>query len=214
MNEMTARFYTDHILLTAHQPMLAELESLFQFLAKKKKRPAKEDDIPFQHLLVAQFNLQHEFMALIDREIEHAKQGRPAGIQIKLNNLEEKVLISKLYEASNAGVRIEMLVRSICCLIPGIVGQSENITVKRIVGRYLEHGRVFLFLNNGQPDVYIGSADWMNRNIYSRIEVCFPIYDPDLKKELLEMMSLQLSDEVLEPQESIYKYLTAKSSGN
>ena len=214
MNEMTARFYTDHILLTAHQPMLAELESLFQFLAKKKKRPAKEDDIPFQHLLVAQFNLQHEFMALIDREIEHAKQGRPAGIQIKLNNLEEKVLISKLYEASNAGVRIEMLVRSICCLIPGIVGQSENITVKRIVGRYLEHGRVFVFLNNGQPDVYIGSADWMNRNIYSRIEVCFPIYDPDLKKELLEMMSLQLSDEVLEPQESIYKYLTAKSSGN
>jgi len=208
MNETTARFYTDHILLTAHQPMLAELDALFRFLAKKKKRPEKEDYIPFQHLLVAQFNLQNEFMALIDREIEHVKQGLPAGIQIKLNNLEEKVLISKLYEASNAGVRIEMLVRSICCLIPGVAGQSENITVKRIVGRYLEHGRVFVFLNNKQPDVFIGSADWMNRNVYSRIEVCFPIEDPDLKQELLDIMSLQLADDGQEPQESIYKYLT------
>jgi polyphosphate kinase len=211
MNETTARFYTDHILLTAHQPMLAELEALFRFLAKKKKRPAKEDYIPFQHLLVAQFNLQAEFIALIDREIEHAKQGLPATIQIKLNNLEEKVLISKLYEASQAGVKVELLIRSVCCLVPGKPGQSDNITVKRIVGRYLEHGRVFVFFNNGTPEVYIGSSDWMNRNIYSRIEVCFPIYDPELKQELLEMMTLQLAAEVTDPQESTYKLLTAKT---
>jgi polyphosphate kinase len=212
MNETTAKFYTDHILLTTHQPMLSELEALFKFLAKKKKRPAKEDYISFQHLLVAQFNLHAQFMALIDREIEHAKQGLPARIQIKLNNLEEKVLISKLYEASCAGVNIELLVRSICCLVPGKPGQSENITVKRIVGRYLEHGRVFVFFNNGTPEVYIGSSDWMNRNIYSRIEVCFPIYDPELKQELLDMMTLQLSAEVTIPQESIYKLLTAKTA--
>lgn len=211
MNENTAKFYTDHILLTAHQPMLAELESLFRFLAKKKKRPAKEDFIPFQHLLVAQFNLQVQFMALIDREIELAKQGQPARIQIKLNNLEEKVLISKLYEASRAGVKIELLVRSICCLIPGVKGQSENITVRRIVGRYLEHGRVFVFFNNGNQEVYIGSADWMNRNIYSRIEVCFPIYDAELKQELLDMMTLQLDAGEPDPQEKTYQLLTAKT---
>ena len=211
MNETTAKFYTDHILLTAHQPMLAELEALFYFLEKKKKRPAKEDHIAFQHLLVAQFNLQSEFMALVDREIEYAKQGLPARIQIKLNNLEEKVLISKLYEASRAGVNIELLVRSICCLVPGVIGQSENITVKRIVGRYLEHGRVFVFFNNGIPEVFIGSADWMNRNIYSRIEVCFPIYDPELKQELLNMMSLQLDAMVPDPQESTYKLLTSNT---
>ena len=194
LNESTAKFYTDHILLTAYEPMLKELETLFGFLAKKKKKPGFNEGIDFKHLLVAQFNLQSRFLELIDREIEHAKNGLPASILIKLNNLEEKVLISKLYEASNAGVQVHLIVRSICCLVPGIPGQSENITIKRIVDRFLEHGRVFLFHNNGAEELYMGSADWMNRNIYSRIEVCFPIYDPELKNNLKQILLLQWQD--------------------
>jgi polyphosphate kinase len=194
-NETTARFYTDHILMTANKEMLRELELLFIYLAKRKK-PDSRHDIAFSHLLVAQFNLQQRFLELIDREIRHAQQGLPASIVIKLNNLEEKVLIDKLYEASNAGVKISLLVRSICKLVPGIPGMSENIIVKRIIDRYLEHGRLFLFHNNGKEEIYAGSADWMNRNIYRRVEVCFPIYDEGIKKELKEMVAIQLQDNV------------------
>lgn len=196
LNESTARFYTDHILMTANQDMLSELQQLFGFLRKKKKKPLLEDAINFEHLLVAQFNLQQKFLSLIDREIDNARKGLPAGMIIKMNNLEEKVLISKLYEASNAGVKIEMIVRSVCCLIPGIAGQSENITIRRIVDRYLEHGRIFVFHNNGNKEVFMGSADWMNRNIYSRIEVCFSVYDTPLKARLIEMLTIQLNDTV------------------
>jgi len=193
LNEGTARFYTDHILLTAHQPMLTEAETLFRFLSKKKK-PDSSDIIAFQHLLVAQFNLQTKFLQLIDREILHAKSGLAAGIIIKLNNLEEEALVNKLYEASNAGITVRLIVRSVCRIVPGVKGQSENITVKRIVDRYLEHGRVFIFHNNGQPEVYMGSADWMNRNIYRRIEVCFPIYSETLKAKMTEIIELQWQD--------------------
>lgn len=192
-NESTARFYTDHVLLTAHQPMLREIQRLFDFLKKRKKR-SRKTDISFEHLLVGHFNLQERFLALIDREIQHAKAGKPNGITIKLNNLEEGVLITKLYEASQAGVRISLIVRGICCLIPGVKGISETITVKRIIDRYLEHGRIFLFENNGQPEIFMGSADWMIRNIYRRIEVCFPITNANLKAELLEILRLQLAD--------------------
>lgn len=195
LNEGTARFYTDHILLTAHQAMLQEAETLFRFLSKKKK-PDSSDIIAFQHLLAAQFNLQGKFLQLLDREVENARNGLPTGITIKLNNLEEEVLINKLYEASNAGIEIKLIVRSICRVVPGVIGQSENIKVKRIVDRYLEHGRVFIFHNNGQPEVYMGSADWMNRNIYRRIEVCFPIYNQNLKEQLIEMIALQWADNV------------------
>lgn len=204
LNESTARFYTDHILLTAHQPMLKELELLFGFLSKRKKAPAPDDLIDFQHLLVAQFNLMDRFLGLIDREIEHAKNGRSAGITIKLNNLEERTLIAKLYEASEAGVKVQLIVRGICCLIPGIPGLSEHISVTRIVDRYLEHGRVFIFENNGDSAIFMGSADWMNRNIYSRIEVCFPVYDPEIRKMIKALINLQLNDNV---QQSIYLFL-------
>lgn len=197
LNESTARFYTDHILLTANQSILQELQWLFDFLGKKKKKkPQVKDVFNFEHLLVAQFNLQQKFLTLIDREIVNAKKGVSSGIMIKLNNLEEKILISKLYEASAAGVKIDLIVRSVCCLIPGVPGQSENITIKRIVDRYLEHGRLFLFHNNGKEELFMGSADWMNRNIYSRIEVCFPIYDPELKTRLIEILNLQWNDTV------------------
>jgi len=168
---------------------------LFMFLSKREK-PSLEKQIEFKHLLVAGFNLQSRFIELIDREIENAKQGIEAGIILKMNNLEERVLINKLYEASQAGVKISLIIRSICCLIPGVKGMSENITVRRIVDRYLEHGRVFIFNNNGNKEVFLGSADWMNRNIYHRIEVCFPVYDEDIKETLLQMIDLQLQDNV------------------
>jgi len=195
LNEITAGYYTDHILLTTHHEIVRELELLFIFLTRRKK-PASKQEISFRHLLVAQFNLQDRFLELVDREISHARSGKPAGIIIKLNNLEEQVLIAKLYEASQAGVTVQLIVRSICCLAPGIPGMSSNITVTRIVDRYLEHGRVFIFKNAGEEQVWLGSADWMNRNIYRRIEVCFPLYDRGLGKEIRQMIDLQLQDNV------------------
>ena len=195
LNESTARFYTDHVLLTSNQVLMNELEQLFQFLGKRE-RPTKNTSLTFQHLLVAQFNLQARFIELIDREIEHAQAGKPASIIIKLNNLEERVLIRKLYEASKAGVVVRLIVRTICCLIPGVTGMSENISIKRIVDRYLEHGRIFSFHNDGKNEVYMGSADWMNRNIYRRIEVCFPVYNEELKAEMLDLLDIQWRDSI------------------
>ncbi|MES2064991.1 MAG: polyphosphate kinase 1 [Bacteroidota bacterium] len=194
-NEGTARFYTDHILLTTNPGILREVELLFIFLAKREK-PSPKRQIDFKHLLVAGFNLQTGFLSLIDREIAFAKQGKPASIIIKMNNLEEKVMINKLYEASQAGVNIQLIIRGICCLVPGVAGLSENISIKRIVYRYLEHGRVFIFNNNGNPEVFMGSADWMNRNIYHRIEVCFPVYAAAIKQQITALINLQLSDNV------------------
>jgi polyphosphate kinase len=195
LNESTAKFYTDHILLTSKAGLLTELEMLFEFLSQQKKKQIKRE-IEFRHLLVSQFNLQKKFLSLIDNEIANAKKGLPASITIKLNNLEEKVLINRLYEASEAGVEINLIVRSVCCLVPGINGMSDNILVKRIVDRYLEHGRIFIFNNNGNNLVFMGSSDWMNRNIYRRIEVCFPVYDEELKSIVKDIVDIQLRDNV------------------
>lgn len=192
-NEGTAKIYTDHILMTANGDLLREVELLFMFLIKRVK-PEKYVPIDFKYLLVSKFNLQQRFIELIDREIDFAKKGLPAKITIKLNNLQEQVLISKLYEASNAGVKISLIVRGICCMIPGIKKMSENITVIRIVDRYLEHGRVFIFNNNNNPEVYLGSADWMNRNVYHRIEVCYPVYDAQIKEQIMNIIQIQLKD--------------------
>lgn len=188
LNEKTASIYCDHGLLTCHNKMGQELDELFKYLYKRKQPK------PFKHLLVSQFNIVEEFNALIDREINHVKKGREGRIIIKLNNIEERGMIDKLYEASRAGVKIEMIVRSICCLIPRIPEMSENITVRRIVGRYLEHSRVFWFNNNGKDELFMGSADWMKRNLKSRVEVTFPIYDQELKQEVKEILDLQLQD--------------------
>jgi polyphosphate kinase len=229
-NENTAAFYTDHILMTANKAILREIELLFIFLAKREK-PKSSDLIKFDHLLVAQFNLQQRFFDMIDREIANAEKGLPATIIIKLNNLEESKLISKLYDASQAGVKVSLIVRSICRLIPGVKGMSENITIKRIVDRYLEHGRIFIFNNNGQPEVYMGSADWMNRNVYRRIEVCFPVYDEQIRQEITDIINIQLADNVqavwlndkienvpieitepaLQSQREVYQYLSKKA---
>lgn len=187
-NETTANFYTDHILMTAHKDMLRELELLFLFLARREK-PSDPNLITFNHLLVAQFNLQFRFLGLIQREIEFARSGQPASLTIKLNNLEEEVMINKLYEAAKAGVNIQLIIRGICRLVP-----TKNISIRRIVDRYLEHGRIFLFHNNGNEEMFLGSADWMSRNIYRRIEVCFPIYNEAIKAELKKLLSIQLRD--------------------
>lgn len=192
-NESTARFYTDHALFTADKNITRELELLFFYLRTREK-PEAYRFIQFNDLLVSQFNIIQRFEALIDREIEHAKKGLPAQIIIKLNNLQEKKMIYKLYEASNAGVKIQLIIRGICCLIPGIAGMSTNITVHRIIDRYLEHGRIFIFHNNGNREYYMGSADWMSRNLYRRIEVCFPIKEPALQKQLEDIIQLQLAD--------------------
>ncbi|MCC8409035.1 polyphosphate kinase 1 [Mucilaginibacter sp. UR6-1] len=194
-NESTASFYTDHILMTSNPALTREMELLLLFLTKRQK-PSSPDLIPFSELLVSQFNLQRRFLELIDLEIANARQRLPASVIIKMNNLEEKVLISKLYDASRAGVKIQLIVRGICCIVPGVEGMSENIIVRRIVDRYLEHGRIFIFENAGEKEIYMGSADWMNRNIYRRIEVCFPVYDAGIKAQILHLIDLQLQDNV------------------
>ncbi|MBW8688390.1 polyphosphate kinase 1 [Chitinophaga sp. B61] len=191
-NESTARFYTDHVLMTAHPGITQELELLFLYL-QAREQPARYSYLTFQHLLVAQFNMMDRFKELINREIAHVRAGKPAKITIKLNNLQEKEMIASLYAASQEGVEIDMIVRSICCLTPD-QPESSNIEVRRIVDRYLEHARVFIFHNNGNEEVYMGSADWMNRNLHRRIEVVFPVYDRELQAQLKEIIRLQLAD--------------------
>ncbi|MFY0653544.1 MAG: polyphosphate kinase 1 [Cyclobacteriaceae bacterium] len=190
LNEQTAKIYSDQGLLTRHKKIGNELNDLFNYLYRRK--PPR----PFSHLLVSQFNVIDSLKRLINREIEHVRNGRSGRIVIKLNNLQERVMIEKLYEASQAGVKIEMIVRSVCCLIPGVEGFSENITIRRIVDRFLEHSRMFWFNNDGEDEVYMGSADWMKRNLRSRIEVIYPVYDPALKEQMKEILELQLADNV------------------
>ena len=192
-NETTGRFYTDHVFFTSKKEFSDELQQLFIYL-QSRLQPEEFGKINFKHLLVTQFNLIKRVRKMIDREIENAKAGLPAQLIFKVNNLQERNMIEKLYEASRAGVKVDLIVRSICCVAPGIEGQSENITVRRIVDRYLEHARIFVFHNNGDPEFYMGSADSMNRNLYSRIEVVFPIYDEKLKKEINDILQLQLRD--------------------
>lgn len=189
-NEKTAGIYSDMGLLTSRADLCQELESVFEFLYVRKQ-PA-----PFRHLLVGQFGSLETFVDLIDRERYHALAGKPSGITVKINNLEDEEIIEKLYEASQAGVPIRLMVRSICRIRPGVKGLSENIRLYRVVGRYLEHSRVFHFHNEGRDEVYLGSADWMNRNLRSRVEVVFPVYDPDVRREILQFLEIQFTPSV------------------
>ncbi|MBC9934060.1 polyphosphate kinase 1 [Chitinophaga qingshengii] len=191
-NESTARFYTDHVLFTSHAGITREMELLFLYL-QSREQPMAYHFLQFGHLLVAQFNMLTRFTEMIDREIAHAQQGLPAKVTIKINNLQEKAMIAKLYEASEAGVEVNLVVRSINCLLTGIP-ESSRIRVVRIVDRYLEHARVFIFHNNGREEVYMGSADWMNRNLHRRIEVCVPVYHATLQQQLKDIVALQLAD--------------------
>jgi polyphosphate kinase len=194
LNETTARVYTDHILFTTDKAILRDMELLFVFLRQRRKPEAEDRCCHFEQLLVAQFNLRTRLEELIRFETRQAIAGKPAAITLKLNNLEEKKLIESLYRASQAGVQITLIIRGICCLVPGIKGMSENITVRRIVGRYLEHGRIYLFHHGGAELLFLGSADWMERNIYRRIEVCFPVTDLRHAQAIKEILRCQLAD--------------------
>lgn len=193
-NESTALFYSDHVLLTVNRDISKELMQLFEFL-QKKNADLEKNKLKFRELMVSQFNLLGEFEFLIDKEIKKAKKGRHALIRIKVNNLEEPWFINLLYKASEAGVKINLLVRSVCCLVPGVDGTSSNITVKRIVDRFLEHTRVFIFGSEDEDMVVaMGSSDLMTRNLRHRVEVCVNVKDQHCKNELIDYFELQWSD--------------------
>lgn len=187
-NEVTAKLYSDMGLFTSDERLTSEMERVFDFLEGKITNPV------FEHLLVANLNMRKELVTLIDNEITNAKAGREASILLKVNNLEDPKLINKLYDASQAGVKISLIVRSACCLIPGVKKLSKNINAISIVDRFLEHERIFIFYNGGKEKIYLSSADLMRRNLSNRIEVAFPIYDENLKQEIKAIINLQLSD--------------------
>jgi len=189
-NEVTAHFYTDHVLLTADKVIAKELLQLFDFL-QKRRLPVIHTELKFQKLLVSQFNMIERFNLLIEKEIKKAKKDQGL-IRLKLNNLEEPEMINMLYKAADSGVKIQLIIRSICCLVPPSGG--GNLIVKRIVDRYLEHSRIFIFGTGDDCEVIMGSADWMNRNLHRRIEVCVPVEKPDCKKELIDYFELQWND--------------------
>jgi polyphosphate kinase len=188
-NEDTSMIYADHALFTSDTRLTKDMEQVFEFFIDR------QPDKKFKHLLVAPINMRQSFVKMIDREIKNAKKGLPARMILKMNALQDERMIKKLYSASQAGVKIDLLVRGICCLQPGLKGISENITVRSIVDRYLEHARVYVFHNNGDEQFYIASADWMTRNLNRRVEVAFPIMQPELIKQIRDIIELQLKDD-------------------
>lgn len=188
-NEKTARLYADHGFFTKSIDITEELEEVFSHLEDRNYQPP-----PFQHLLVAGLGMKRTLIEKIDNEIANHLAGRRAHIILKLNNLEDPVMIDKLYEASQAGVPIDLIIRGICCLRPGVPGLSETISITRIIDRYLEHARVLYFFQGGKEEIFLSSADWMRRNLNRRIEVAFPIYDSEMKAELIHILQIQLDD--------------------
>ena len=187
-NEKTARLYTDLSLMTANVEIGVEAAKVFQALSMEET----VDNV--EHLFVAPRCLQSRILSMIDEEISYAKEGKEAYIGLKMNSLTDKKIIDKLIEASQAGVKIDMVIRGICCLIPGVKGRTENIQVRSIVGRFLEHSRIYIFGTQEREKIYIASADFMTRNTLRRVEVAAPIYDKDLKVQLEEMFITMLSD--------------------
>lgn len=189
-NESTAKVYTDYTLFTANQDILKEVNKVFNFFETNYNIQK------YKHLIVSPHYTKKILKQLIDEEIKNAKAGKEAYIKLKMNNITSYKMIDKLYEASRAGVKIQMIVRGICCLVPGIEGMSENIEVISIVDKFLEHPRLFIFGNNSNPKVYISSADWMTRNISFRVEVGCPIYDETIKQELIDTFEISWADNV------------------
>jgi polyphosphate kinase len=209
-NSVTARFYTDISLLTARPEITRAVESVFRFLT------AESESEDYKPLLVAPLTLAPSLLKLIARETEHAKAGKPAAIVAKMNALLDRATVESLYAASQAGVEIDLIVRGMCSLRPGVKGLSEHIRVRSIVGRYLEHSRIFSFANGGQAEVFCGSADWMPRNLFERCEVVFPIEDPALAQRLREeILAAYLADNtkarILQPDG---RYLRAHRNGH
>ena len=189
-NERNAKVYTDFSLFTREQKLAKEVAKVFEFLKYPYLR------YRFKHLIVSPINSRNRLEQLIDAEIEAAKEGKRSGIKLKVNNLVDKGMIEKLYEANNAGVKIELIVRGICSLVTGIKGYSEHIRVISVVDRFLEHPRVSIFENQGDPLVYISSADWMGRNIDERVEVGCPVYCEEVKQTIIDIINIQLQDNV------------------
>jgi len=206
-NNSTAKIYTDYTLFTANQVILKDLRKVFNFL--------KTNYIvnKYKHLLVSPHYAKNGFLRLIDQEIHKALEGKPAQIKLKLNSITSYKMVDKLYEASNAGVQIKMIVRGVCCLIPGVKGLSENIEAISIVDKYLEHPRMMVFGADGEEEVYISSSDWMTRNLDNRVEVTCPIYDEDIKQELIDTFLICWDDNVKarvfsENQDNSYREIT------
>ncbi|MBQ4819228.1 polyphosphate kinase 1 [Aquimarina sp. MMG016] len=189
-NESTAKVYTDYTLFTTNEAILKEANKVFKFFEINYKINR------YKHLLVSPHYTRSSLLKLIDKEITNQNEGKPSGIKLKLNSLSDYDMIDKLYEASRAGVKIDLIIRGICCLIPGIPGMSENIRAISVVDKYLEHPRLFIFKNAGDPKVYISSADWMTRNLDRRVEISCPIYDNDIKEELMDTFDICWSDNV------------------
>lgn len=189
-NEQTATLYCDHSLLTANPTITKEVNKVFRFFKDNYKR------YRYKHLIVSPFNSRRQFYKLIDNEIKNAKAGKEAYMIIKVNSLHDLGMSTKLYEASNAGVKINLIARSINDVVPKVEGMSENIEAISIVDRFLEHARILTFCNGGDEKMYMGSADWMSRNIDGRVEVMTPIYDENIKKQLKHIIKLQLADNV------------------
>lgn len=187
-NDATAKIYTDMGIITSNKEFGIDATNFFNYLSGYTEKPQ------FHHLVVAPFDIRDEFIRLIDQEIQcHIEFGN-GFIRAKMNSLTDKDLMMKLYEASIVGVKIELIIRGICCIRPGIPGISENITVTSIVGRFLEHSRIFWFHHNGENLLYLSSADMMTRNMVKRVEILFPVYAPEIKKRIFQIMNYQLSD--------------------
>jgi polyphosphate kinase len=184
----TARLYTDFGLMTCDPDLGADLSDLFNVLTGFADPPA------YRKLIVAPRDMRRRYLEMIRRETAHAEAGRPARVVAKMNALVDQEIITALYEASRAGVRIDLVVRGICCLRPGIPGISDRIRVVSVIGRFLEHSRACYVLNGGQEEVYIGSADWMPRNLERRVEAATPIGDPGQRQAVLDLMELMLED--------------------
>ena len=180
-NDSTAKLYTDCGLFTCSEAIGEDATAVFNMLSGYSEPPS------WNHLVVAPIWLRKKFLQLIRRETKHALNGRPAVIKAKMNSLCDKDIIAALYEASAAGVQIDLIVRGICCLKVGIPGVSEHIRVRSIVGNFLEHSRIFYFYNDGNEEVFMGSADWMPRNLDRRVEIIFPVLDADIRKQVMQI---------------------------
>ncbi len=223
-NEKTARLYCDHGFFTSDDGIINDLDNLFKYLEDQSSKPS------FKHILVPNFNMVETFERLIHQEIDHVKEGGRGYICLKMNGLEDEYMIDLLYEASEKGVEIDIIIRGICRLIPN-QPYSKNIRLVRIIDKFLEHDRVFVFHNNGDELVYAGSADWMRRNLYRRVECIFPVRDESIKNEMIDILNIQLKDNVkarhinskmgnskikregeeIRSQEAIYSFLKKKS---
>lgn len=203
-NEETAKIYTDLGLITSNDEFGIDATNFFNYLSGFMERPI------LHHFSMSPMNIREDFIQLINKEIEFHKQFGNGRIIAKMNSFTEKQLIIKLYEASQAGVKIDLIVRGICCLRPGIEGVSENIRVRSIIGRFLEHSRIYYFHHNGEQKILLSSADLMTRNIENRVEIAFPIYDQKLKERIKQILSIYLSDNVKareQDQNGCYSYV-------